>query len=117
MTMNSERPSAAEQADNAMALFALNKACDDIAYEIKQVVLRKLNDSIATDDVLYTSSGEIDLDGKAAREIVLAWFQRITIEIVAKEFGEKAVAEHFESAYYQIASQHLGGDNFKKDWR
>ncbi|QIG65894.1 hypothetical protein phiOC_p233 [Ochrobactrum phage vB_OspM_OC] len=92
---------------NEQAIARLEKIADAHYAEIKEVILRKLNDSFGADEVME--------DEDMALQIALGWFQRITLEAVADtKPGPIAVDRAFENAYYQIAAQHIGSENFAK---
>ncbi len=95
-----------EEEEEAIARERLNQTLDAFVEDVRDVIQRKVNDSISVDEVL-----ESDLQCK---DIVLAWVQRILLETVADDLDDKAVERFFDSAYFQIAAQHIGPEDFTK---
>lgn len=90
----------------------LDKALNEFVDDVREVIQRKVNDSIYISDVLNGNKQANMSPEQMTKQIVLGWVQRIMLETVNDEFGELATTFFFDSAYYQIGAQKLGPDDF-----
>lgn len=95
--LNDKEKRARDRLDNVLNVFA---------EEVRDVIQRKVHDSIGVSEVLAA-------DDKEVKRLVLAWVQRIMIETIAEDLGEDCVIQMFDSAYFQICSQHVGPEDFR----
>ena len=100
-------PKNIEKIQEKAARKILNAALDKFTEEVREVIQRKVNDSIDVDEINGGTSLEV-------MQIVLGWVQRITNETIGQELGERALAQYFDNGYFQICGQKMAPEDFRK---
>lgn len=104
-----------EESDRAKAaLQALDEALDSFTKDVREVIHRKLHDSISVEEVLEGRNvfGQHDRPALAAQRIMLLWVRKMLLETLFDDFGPERVEREFVQIFWQINGQQLGTDSF-----
>lgn len=96
-----------EDEQEKLARERLNAALDKFTEEVREVIQCQVHDSISAKEIAEGND-------QTVLRVTLGWVQRILIETIADEFGPDITAQKFDDAYFQICSQHIGPDDFRK---
>lgn len=104
-----------EVAQTAAALALLDEALDNFTKDVREVIHRKINDSMNVDDILNgtTILGNHERPALVAQRVMLAWARRILLETLSDDFGPERVEREFIQIFWQISGQHLGTEDFQ----
>ena len=90
----------------------LNDSLNSFMEEVREVIQYKVNDSIYVDDVVNGNKKANLSPELMTKQIMLGWVQRIMLETVNDDLGEKGTTHFFDNAYYQIGAQKIGPEDF-----